>query len=181
MVLYIKNMMGERCKKFVKEIFDLMNIPYVKVDLGWVETVFDVKKRELEELDALLKEYYLEFIFRKNEKIVERIKTYVYETLLNLELLDEGCYAAHLSEKLGYDYHYLGKLFKEETSVTLHQYIIMQKVAKAKILLLDKTLRIKEIAYLLNYSNIGHFSKQFKQYEHISPSVYRNTFFLTNY
>ncbi len=86
MVLYIKNMMGERCKKFVKEIFDLMNIPYVKVDLGWVETVFDVKKRELEELDALLKEYYLEFIFRKNEKIVERIKTYVYETLLNLEL-----------------------------------------------------------------------------------------------
>lgn len=58
--------------------------------------------------------------------------------------------AAGLSE-----YHFL-RMFKQATGLTPHQYVINQRVERAKELLLKTEMSITEIAYLLGFSTPAH-------------------------
>ena len=77
-------------------------------------------------------------------------------------------------EKLGLDYHYLSSLFSSVENITIEQYIILQKIERAKELLKYGELTLSEIAYKLGYSSVQHLSNQFRKVTGMTASQFKN-------
>ncbi len=78
-----------------------------------------------------------------------------------------------LSKAAGVSPQYIGQLFKKKLNTTPVSYISRAKISKAKILLLDSSMSIAEIAFSLGYSSPTYFGIVFKKFEGFSPSEYR--------
>ncbi|MDG4983783.1 AraC family transcriptional regulator [Lactococcus lactis] len=68
---------------------------------------------------------------------------------------------------------YLSNLFKKQTDLTLHKYIVNEKISEAKYLLSNTTFTCLEIATILHFSNQSHFCKLFKKYTGFTPKEFR--------
>lgn len=92
--------------------------------------------------------------------------------------------AAHIRDKLtvptlakGADVSpsYLTALFHKHLGISPGEYIRRLKLQEAKELIRAGKLNFTEIAAVLNYSNVHHFSRQFKDKFGISPTEYANS------
>ncbi len=70
-------------------------------------------------------------------------------------------------------YSYFRKMFKKYTGVSPGQYHLEMKILRAKELLLNSGMSIKEIAYSLGFQSIYYFSRVFKQKQGRAPSEFR--------
>jgi len=75
--------------------------------------------------------------------------------------------AAGLSE-----YHFFC-FFKQSTGLTPHQYVISQRIERAKELLQQTQMTVTEIAYLLGFSTPAHFTHHFRRKTGITPREMR--------
>ena len=82
--------------------------------------------------------------------------------------------AEELSAKLGLSYSWFRKVFKEYTGYSPAKYFQELKLRKAKQLLIESPLTIKEICYQLNYTFTEHFFTVFKKQTGYTPTEYRN-------
>jgi AraC family transcriptional activator of pobA len=80
-------------------------------------------------------------------------------------------------KKLGYSASYCNRIFHQVYGMSPRQYMSAIKLRKAKLLLVDQSLSIENIAIKLGYKDIAHFSRQFKRWTHVSPSHYRQSLF----
>ncbi len=80
-----------------------------------------------------------------------------------------------LSASLNVSPFYLSKLFKEEKGANFISYVTALRMEKAKQLLLDYRLIIKEIASKVGYNDQNYFSKLFKQEFGLTPTEYRES------
>lgn len=70
---------------------------------------------------------------------------------------------------------HLSKLLNRHTEQNFYDLINGTRIAKAKQLLRDPSLRISEISELVGYSDTAHFSRVFKKQVGISANEYRNS------
>ena len=68
---------------------------------------------------------------------------------------------------------YLSKLFKTEMKINLSVYINNVRVEKSKLLLLDSSLSIVEVATMVGFEEQSYFSKVFKSITGVSPGKFR--------
>ncbi|MDR2552103.1 MAG: AraC family transcriptional regulator [Treponema sp.] len=73
------------------------------------------------------------------------------------------------------NYQQLRDRFREETGLSPYQYFLQLKINKAKELLAEGSLSIKEIAYKLSFDSPYYFSRLFKRKAGVSPSQWNNT------
>lgn len=78
-----------------------------------------------------------------------------------------------LAEKFGYKDYYFSKKFKQETGMSLRDYILRQKIERAKELLRTGSDPISEISDYLGFSSQSYFGALFKEQVGVSPSEYR--------
>jgi AraC-like DNA-binding protein len=69
----------------------------------------------------------------------------------------------------------LRRRFKEATGLTLHAYVLQARIARARALLGETDLPLKNIAERLGYENVYFFARQFKQQVGVPPGVYRRS------
>ncbi len=74
-LLYIKNMVCNCCKIFLKEKFEDLGLTVKEISLGKVRIVQPEKKISHEEINALLKHYGFELAHNREDRIVDEIKT----------------------------------------------------------------------------------------------------------
>lgn len=101
------------------------------------------------------------------EKCVEWLKRYVSAHIgdnLNLDSLSSCLYISK---------NYMSTLFSQQAGISLKNYIIHQRMEKARRLLLCSRLPIRDIAALVGYSSPSHFSQAFQKIYHQRPSDYR--------
>ena len=101
------------------------------------------------------------------EELCFRLMNYIDTHLYTMKSLSE------LSEVTSYSYVYLSHLFTKVTSGKLSDYYRNRRIEAAKLLLNEGKLQVGEIAELLNFSNIYHFSRAFKDHCGVSPNRYR--------
>ncbi|ADL52766.1 AraC family transcriptional regulator [Clostridium cellulovorans] len=82
-----------------------------------------------------------------------------------------------IATEFSYNKDYLTRLFKKHLGVNLIQYINNSKIVKAKELLINTDMTIKEIAYFLSFKDEKYFMRLFKDYENITPTGYRNAYY----
>jgi AraC-like DNA-binding protein len=69
---------------------------------------------------------------------------------------------------------YFCKLFRKVTGITFTEHIARTRVEKAKNFLLNRNLRVSEIAYEVGFRSLTHFNRMFKSIVGESPSEFRN-------
>lgn len=63
--------------------------------------------------------------------------------------------------------------FKNLSGISLHQFLIQEKISKARNLIQESDLPLKIIAEKCGYQDIFQFTKQFKKYYGIPPASFR--------
>ena len=172
MILYIKNMVCQRCVQSVREALSLSGLHANKIELGEVDLQEDqLSPEQSSTLDKILEERGFERIDDRKARLIESIKNKVIKMIHHSDHVDRKYnWSTQLAEELHYDYNYLSNLFSAVEGITLEQYIIRQKIERVKELLFYDELSLSEIALKLGYSSVAHLSAQFKKITGLTPS-----------
>jgi AraC-like DNA-binding protein len=173
MKLYIKYMVSNCCKLMVKEEFAKLGLRISSIELGELEVLQKIPLAKFDKIRAALLKNGHELMEDKKAIQIERVKNAVIDMIHYSSELPEVNYSSYLANKLECDYNNLSALFSEVTGTTLQQFIIINKVERAKELIIYNEMSMKEIAYQLNYSSVQHFSNQFKKTTGLSPIYFK--------
>jgi AraC family transcriptional regulator len=170
--LFIKNMVCNRCVMVVKQEFQRLGYHPEKISLGEVNVQEnDLTAGQLEKIDAALLPLGFERIDDRKGRLVEGIKNKVIEMIHTPSPESRRMnWSSWLADELNYDYNYLSNLFSSLEGMTLEQYVIRQKIERAKELLFYDELTLSQIANELGYSSVAHLSAQFKKVTGLTPS-----------
>lgn len=175
--------LAERCKSLTKSYRDVigstLHICYV-----WSISLFQILRdyHELDEIDEMLANEIVESVVSFNticnqmhrnndyakmqsavQKVVEYIVQHYGETITREQLGTIACLNST----------YLARIFKTETGKSMGNYILDEKIKKAKQLLEVSEMTISEVAQAVGYDNFSYFSKLFKNRTGMSPKEYR--------
>lgn len=175
MILYIKNMVCDRCKMVVTDIFEQSNISPLSVELSEVMIQEELSEEQEELLSVRLKQVGFELLSDKRFQTVEKVKTTIIE-LVNehLDVLRKYNPSVYISEKVGREYKYLTTIFSEIEGNTIEHFLINQKIEKVKELLTHDDLSLSQISDALQYSSVQHLSMQFKKITGFTTTHFKN-------
>lgn len=98
---------------------------------------------------------------------IQDVRTYLEEHYTERLSLD------HLGQQFNLNPFYLQKQFKRYIGQSPNEYLIYTRMTKAKALLRQTDKSISQIAGMVGVDNLGHFTRQFKKLEGITPHEYR--------
>jgi AraC-like DNA-binding protein len=107
---------------------------------------------------------------RKFSEIIEWLKININKTYSVTEI----------ANKFNFNKDYLCRVFKKHTGMPIIKYMNSVKISKAMELLCCSELSIKEISYSLGFNDDKYFMKLFKEYENLTPSEYRSSYYRTH-
>ena len=97
-----------------------------------------------------------------------RVLAYIDDCLSTDLSLDDLAAIVHLSP------HYFAHLFKQSLGVPPHEYVIQQRVEKAKDLLRSGRLTVGEVAQVVGFSDHSKLDRHFKRLTGLTPLRFRN-------
>jgi AraC-like DNA-binding protein len=175
MQLYIKNMVCDRCILAVRQQLDELNIGYRNIQLGEVELAGAVAGEQISALRNNLESLGFELLDDKKSTTVEKIKNTIIQLVHgNNETERNKKLSVLLEEIMHLDYNYLSGLFSSIEGITIEKYIILQRIERAKELIMYDQLSLSQIADTLDYSSVQHLSQQFKKVTGLTPSHFKN-------
>ena len=178
---------GEIANKLMQENF--LTKEKQVLDIGINEELVSLFRRALEiaEADRTASQQYLSGIamhiigcllsitqnklYEEMDNAAQKIES---AKIIMQENISKEIDAEELSAKLGLSYSWFRKVFKEYTGYSPAKYFQELKLRKAKQLLIESPLTIKEICYQLNYTSTEHFFTVFKKQTGYTPTEYRN-------
>lgn len=171
MIVYIKNMVCDRCKMAVRTELRNMGINPFSVELG--EIVLDTELSAIQKADLSKSMDQLGFEVMDNSNIIEKIKTTIIQLIHHSDVEIKVTYSTYIENKLKKDYTYLSNLFSEIEGTTIEKFIINQKTERVKELLVYNQLSLSEIADSMGYSSVAYLSAQFKKVTGLTPSHFK--------
>lgn len=87
--------------------------------------------------------------------------------------LEQDLKLAELAQLLDMSQFHFSRLFKQSMGLSPFQYLLQQRVERAKQLLKQTDQPIVDIAFECGFSSHSHLSKQFRQMTGLTPKVYR--------
>lgn len=94
-----------------------------------------------------------------------------------IHLLESEIYSTLTVEdiclKTAYGRAYLFRIFKEKTGKTIMEYYLELKIERAKQLLRENELSVKEISEVLAFNEPNYFTKTFKRITGLTPTAYK--------
>jgi AraC family transcriptional regulator len=77
-----------------------------------------------------------------------------------------------IAEYLGMSHYYFCRLFKQSMGISFHQYVIQQRVERAKQLLRQGKMKISDIAIVCGFSHQSHLNRHFKRLTGVTPKIF---------
>ena len=89
------------------------------------------------------------------------------------EHLNEDIGLSLLASIAGFSVHHFANVFKGETGLTPHHYLVERRIHRAKELLLGSDAPIAQIAAEVGFSGQSHFSEHFRKLTNMTPLQFR--------
>ena len=102
-----------------------------------------------------------------NNKLVNEVINILKNEIYNKISMEDIC------SEIYYSKTYIFKQFKKNTGYSIMEYYNKLKIEKAKQLLLETEMSIKEISEKLSFDTPNYFSKTFKRLCGVTPSAYK--------
>lgn len=125
------------------------------------------------ELHELLKERISYFFSSAGSMGEENSTVYLIKQFIADRYQDEALSVKDISAHVMLSSSYVCTLFKNDTGMTLNQYLTEYRIERAKKLLADPRYKIIDISAKVGYSDGNYFGKIFKRVCGMSPSEYR--------
>ena len=87
--------------------------------------------------------------------------------------INEKLSIGDLAERAGYSEYYFSRKFKQEMGCTITEYIMQQKIERAKVLLSTTNTSILDISIELSFNSRSYFSDTFQKIVGMAPGEYR--------
>ncbi|RBW70063.1 helix-turn-helix domain-containing protein [Bacillus taeanensis] len=107
-----------------------------------------------------------QFSTRHYSSLVKKAVDYIEYNLENPLTLNE--IAAHLHVNASH----LSRKFKQDTDMTMIDYINKKRVEEAKLYLQRGNISITDIAFMVGFNDLNYFSRVFKKFTLLTPSQY---------
>ncbi|MCM4161024.1 helix-turn-helix transcriptional regulator [Antarcticibacterium flavum] len=172
-VLYIKNMVCDRCILAVKEVMEKNHIPLHNITLGEVEIERKLSPDEENILNQHLDKLGFQLIGDRESRLVNRVKSLIIKSVYEDKAFRNKNLSEILKEDLHLDYSHLSSVFTRSEGKSIQHYQQEVKTERIKELLEYDELSIQEIAMDMGYSSPAYLSTQFKKTTGITPSQYR--------
>ncbi len=173
MVLYINYDVGMVCRKVLQEQLDRLNLEYSIKGFGELEIKETLSEAKLEQLNAGFNSYGIRIVEDQKSVLVQKIKSVLLEMIYSDEKLPSSKVSNYLVEKLNHSYGYISNLFSAVTYTSIENFIILQRIERAKQLITAGELSLTQICWKLQYSSTAHFSNQFKNVTGLTPTAFQ--------
>lgn len=166
-------MVCARCIMVVKAELEKAGLHPLHVELGQAELPVAPTAAQLSGLTQSLENLGFELMDDRRSRTIEQIKKVIIQLVHHNEEHPQLNLSAHIALALHYEYNYLSTLFSDVEGLTIEKYFILQKIERAKELLVYDELSVSQIADKLGYSSVAHLSNQFKQVTGFTPSHFK--------
>lgn len=173
MKLQIKYDINKACKIILQEQMERLEIPFEMNGLGEIEINRSVSAETYKELQEALDRYGIEIIDNPKNAFIQKIKDTIIEMIYQDDKQHATKVSVYLADKLNHSYGYLSSLFSEVTHTSIENFIILQKIERAKQMIIEDKLTLTEMAWQLNYSSVAHLSNQFKKTTGLTPTAFQ--------
>ncbi len=144
-----------------------------------------VKNLQLSDEDFIYKLYECDSIFEVEKLLISLIKIVVVNGLNQYDSSKEMIDGAvkyireHYDDNLTLEcmaslYHihpnYFSRIFKAHQQINFNEFVTEVRMEKAKQLLMNPEIKVRDVANILGYTDSKYFSKVFKKYHGVSPS-----------
>jgi AraC-like DNA-binding protein len=161
------------CRTILQDQLEKLNVNYQLLDLGQIEISDTISEACFEELQTSLNRYGIHIIDNPKGQLIQKIKDAIIEIVYEKDKFPNTTISQYLSDKLNYRYGYITNVFSEYTYTSIENFIIIQKIERAKKLIMDEKLSLTEISYELNYSSVAYLSTQFKKVTGLTPTMFK--------
>lgn len=173
MKLHVKYDIHTSCKIILQEQLDKLHVPYVITGLGEIDIKETVSPEKYKELEDNLNKYAIEIIDDPKNVFTQKVKDTIVEMVYMKEQVTTLKTSAYLADKLNKSYNYIASVFSEVTYTSIQNYIILQKIERAKQEILEGKETLTEIAWNLNFSSVAHLSNEFKRITGLTPTAFQ--------
>ncbi|MGQ8337178.1 helix-turn-helix domain-containing protein [Sunxiuqinia sp. A32] len=158
----ISNRVANR-KMLFDEIFSNLSRGYLNANMHYINFTF-----------AHLLATFV-FASKTSEDIEVEENPVIQQTIRFMEQnIDKKLSLKEIADEVGYSFTYLSTIFRKETNYSPLSYFSHLKITKSCEYLDQTKLKIKQIAFMLGYSDPYYFSKDFQKKMGVSPRNYRN-------
>lgn len=152
--------------------FDIQPDPSLKTQL---DQLFSFKHETIEQFEMGLiaccrqmAEYNKKIKESKNFELRDRLMQYMDHTFSDpTQCLDK------IANEFTMSPSYMTRYFKDQTGYSLIEYLDQLRMKKAKELLRQTNLTVKDIAGKVGYTDVNNFNRKFKKKESITPTEYK--------
>ena len=78
-----------------------------------------------------------------------------------------------IAQQARYSKYYLAHRFKQDMGISVYEYLTLFRIGRSKLLLLNTSLSVAEIAVQTGFAGVSNFIRTFSEYESITPHQYR--------
>lgn len=96
-------------------------------------------------------------------RVMQLIDTYLHQPLHVEDLAREACLSP---------FHF-ARMFKQSTGHSPHAYLVTRRLERARQMLVDSDLSIREVSRLAGFSTHAHFCSVFRAKTGMTPAAYR--------
>lgn len=167
-------MVCNRCLLVVRQQIEDMHLEVEKITLGEVIISQKLNPSQLHILGSKLMEKGFEILDDKKKILIEKVKNKIIAIIhASSGVHLKTNFSTIIQQYTGTEYSTVSAIFSNLEGITIEQYIILQRIERAKELLIYDELTLGEIALLLGYSSLQHLSSQFKKVTGLTPTSFK--------
>jgi len=170
---YLKNMICTCCSRLLKILMEQIGVTIESLRMGEIRISFDPENIDEARILQVLHENGFDPVNDNESRLTEQIKLAVIDLVHHSTFNSMVRNSDFLVEKFNLSYQHISSLFSKHVGITLEKYIIIQKIEKAKELIISGELTLSEIAYIMGYSSVQYLSTQFKNVTGVSVSEFK--------
>lgn len=170
--LYVKYMVCLRDKLNVQSVLDKQGLNYRISVHAAIEFLDEITEEQYSEIKRGLSKSGLVLLDAKESMLIDRIINTIIEVIHYSDSLPKLTFRDIISKQLVSDEDAILKIFSDVTGMSVMQFIVIQKIERAKELMLYEEMPLPEIAELLNYKNQDFLIAQFKKITGLTPSFF---------
>ena len=173
MKLYVKYMVCFRDKLYVKSVLNKHGLNYRITVHGAIEILEEITKIQFYELKLGLSKSGLKLLDAKESMLIDRIINTIIEVIHYSDTLPKVNFEELISDFAGSGKESILKIFTDVKGMSVLQFIITQKIERAKELLVYEDMPVQDIAELLNYKNQDYLIVQFEKTTGLTPFYFK--------